>query len=559
MLAQKNFPMTQNPPTTAPARAANSSAMLMAEYAHASVRHGAATARHALLQKLEKCGADNWLECVRSFTVRGDTDSASALLQHSVIRFPESAELAYALAGIFSLEKKYAAAETLLNDLLQRHPDDVAMTILLAKIFKDQGKMRAAAVIVRALFARTRRNIEDIIQAVELLDECGCKHDAAALCANEIEAGSTDARLRAYAGMLELQLGNFDLARQHYLFALAHDPHALDWHAPLALSSAQRYRDSNHPDFALLQDCLQRIGGDDKARTSILFALGKAYDDIGEYADAAQKFRAANVILNRLMPWSRKNWRRAVEARLASRKLPAPLAPVKGFAPLFILGAPRSGTTLVAELLGRHPDVCNRGELAWLPYLAQRLSLAGKIDTLALRDVADTYLQQLRQDDSDALWMIDKQPLNFLNIDLIAALFPNARIIHCRRSSRDTALSIWSQYFAGRENDFAYDFADIAAVLQGCNRLMAHWKKTSPLPIHTVHYEQLASDPQNALAALGAWLELGEMDLLTAKPNTVSVGTSSLWQVRQPIYSRSIGRWQAYADYIPELKKLFSE
>jgi hypothetical protein len=182
-----------------------------------------------------------------------------------------------------------------------------------------------------------------------------------------------------------------------------------------------------------------------------------------------------------------------------------------------------------------------------------------RIDAQALRDVATTYLQQLRQDDSDALWMIDKQPLNFLNIDLIAVLFPNARIIHCQRSSRDTALSIWSQYFAGRENDFAYDFADIAAVLQGCNRLMAHWKKNSPLPIHTVHYEQLASDPQNALAALGTWLELSEWDLLAAKPETVSVGTSSLWQVRQPIYSRSIGRWQAYADYIPELKKLFSE
>lgn len=533
--------------------------MLMAEYAHASARHGSASARQALLLQLEKCGADDWLDCVRSFTVRGDTDSASALLQHAVIRFPASTELAYALAGIFSLEKKYAAAEILLSDLLQRHPDDVAMAILLAKLFKDQGKMCAAAVIIRAAFARSRRNIEDIIQAVELLDECGRKHDAATLCADEISAGSTDPRLHAYAGMLELQLGNFDLARQYYLFALAHDPHALDWHAPLALSSAQRYRDNSHPDFGLLQDCLQRTNSDDKARASILFALGKAYDDIGEYADAAQKFRAANGIVSRLVPWSRKNWRRAVEARLASRKLPAPLEPVKDFAPLFIVGAPRSGTTLVAELLGRHPDVCNRGELAWLPYLAQRLSLAGKIDTQVLREVADTYQAQLRQDDSNARWVIDKQPLNFLNIDLIAALFPNARILHCQRSSRDTALSIWSQYFAGRENDFAYDFADIAAVLQGCDRLMKHWKKTSPLAIHTLHYEQLASDPQNVLAALGAWLELGERDLLTLLPQTGSVGTSSVWQVRQPIYRRSIGRWQAYADSIPELTQLFSE
>ncbi|QBB69512.1 sulfotransferase family protein [Pseudolysobacter antarcticus] len=531
----------------------------IAEYQRAAEQRGTAFARDVLLAQLEKHPPEEWLDCARLFILRGDTLIASALLQRATVLYPASSELAYAFAGILSQQKNYPSAEALLSYLLEQHPDDIAATFLLAKIFKQQGKMHAVGVTISALFEHVQTDIESIIQAVELLDECGRKHEAAALCEKTIAAGSSDARLYAYAGMIAIQLGNFELARERYLFALAHNPRAMEWQAPLALTNAQRYRDASHPDFALLQDCLQRTTADDKARASILFALGKAHDDIGDYATAARYFSDANAMANHLVEWSRKNWRRAVEARLASRKLPAPLAPVKDFAPLFIVGAPRSGTTLVAELLGRHPDVCNRGELAWLPYLAQRLSLAGKIDTQALREVADTYLQQLRQDDSNAFWMIDKQPLNFLNIDLIATLFPNARIIHCQRSSRDTALSIWSQYFAGRENDFAYDFADIAAVLQGCNRLMAHWKKTSPLPIHTVHYEQLASDPQNTLAALGAWLELSEQDLLAAKPETVSVGTSSLWQVRQPIYSRSIGRWQAYADYIPELKKLFSE
>lgn len=551
--------MIQNPQFSLINFASNGGIAFLSEYDRVAAQYGAASARDILLAQLEKHSAEDWLACARAFTLRGDVHSASALLQQAISAFPESIELAHALSGIFALEKNYAAAERLLKALLERHPSDIAATFLLAKILKEQGKMYAVASVIQTLFEHTRGDIGTIIQAVELLDECGRKQEAARLCENEIMAGSTDARLYAYAGMLEMQLGNFDLARQRYLFTLAHSPRALDWQTPLALVSAQRYADSTHPDFALLHDCLQRTTTNDKTRASILFALGKAHDDIGDYATAALKFRDANAIVKRLTHWSRKQWRRAIEARLATRYRLSKLTPVQDFSPLFIVGPPRSGTTLVAELLARHPDVCNRGELAWLPFLAQRLSLIANPDESALRGIAITYLAQLRQDDTNARWMIDKQPLNFLNIDLIAALFPNARIIYCQRSSRDTALSIWAQYFSGHENDFAYDFSDIAALIQGCTRLMAHWRNTEILPIYTLRYEQLAADPKACIASLTEWLELTELDLLETKNSMAPIGTSSMWQVRQPIYSRSIGRWQSYAKHIPELTQLFAE
>src|SRR4029079_18735894 len=107
---------------------------------------------------------------------------------------------------------------------------------------------------------------------------------------------------------------------------------------------------------------------------------------------------------------------------------------------------------------------------------------------------------QVREDDEPARFYLDKQPLNFLHLDLIATLFPNARVIHCVRNERDTALSIWMQYFAGAEENFAYDFADIATVMQACEKLTAHAKKKGAVDIRTVSYERLAVDPATRIA-----------------------------------------------------------
>ncbi|HSS07285.1 MAG TPA: sulfotransferase, partial [Rhodanobacteraceae bacterium] len=130
----------------------------------------------------------------------------------------------------------------------------------------------------------------------------------------------------------------------------------------------------------------------------------------------------------------------------------------------------------------------------------------------------------------------------------------NARIIHCERNERDTALSIWMQYFAGPEQNFAYDFADIAAVMQGCDKLMALAKKRDVANFHTIRYERLATDAENCMRELAVWLGLGDSQPAPEAGATKTISTSSLWQVRQPVYTRSIGRWRAYLPYVSELE-----
>ena len=499
-----------------------------------------------------------WLEQVRALVLRADLTAAETTSIRALAEYPRSVELRRALAGIYRQTRRHSHAETLLRAVLAQDPGDPAAAFTLAEILKEAGRMSAAAAVMRTCFEPGHHDANLAILAIELLDDCGRQHDAAAIAEGAIVANPQDARLHAYAGMLEVQTGEFARAREHYLFALEHGANACEWNAPQGLSSAQRYRSAEHPDFRLFRDCLARSDLSDKARSTLLFALAKAHDDIGDYAQAAGYFREANALAHRLTKWSRKNWRRVLESRLAARPFAQRLDPTD-WTPVFIVGMPRSGTTLAAELLARHPLVCNRGELPWLAKLAQQPALAGNPSRAVLEHSAATYAARLRQDDSDARWFIDKQPLNFRYMDLILALWPNAKIVHCRRNARDTALSLWSQSFLEEVQGYAYDFADIAVVMRDCERLMTHWRKLHAASIHEMRYEQLVANPEGTIAELATWLELPPSPALAEGKAAASISTASLWQARQPVYTRSLERWRNYAPYVPELLKFPAE
>jgi tetratricopeptide (TPR) repeat protein len=504
----------------------------------------------------------DWLEVVRSAVLRGNLAAAEESITRARAAYPQSNELRRTQAGIHQQAGRTAEAEALLRELLEQDPGDAGAAFALARMLNEQGRMAAAASTMRACFA-VEENCRDpdlAISAIELLDNCDRKADAAAIAHAAIVQNPDDIRLYAYASMLQMQLGEFEQARQHYLFALQHDERSWEWHMPIGLSSAQRYANVEHPDFALFRAGLQRKTLSEKARAELHFALGKAYDDIGDYGEAARHLREGNAIVHRLTKWSRKEWRRSVEARLAGQPIRHRVEPTLNFVPVFIVGMPRSGTTLLSELLSRYPRVCNRGELPWIADLADRPELSGDIEPKALQRAAAFYTAQSRQDDDrDAQWFLDKQPLNFRYIDLMLAMFPHAKIIHCQRGGRDIALSLWKQCFTKDVQRYAYDFDDIALVLRDCERLMSHWRGRFPESVRTVRYEDLVSDPSSTMATLAQWIGLpglppdGGSD---GQRLPSQISTASLWQARQPVNTRSIGRWKRYAAHVPELERI---
>lgn len=504
-----------------------------------------------------------WLGEVRALIMRGQLPAAQAMLDQALAEYPSSTELRRAQAGAFQQAGRWGAAESVLRALLEHNAGDVPAAFTLARILGDQGRMVAAAAVIRECFA-IDANLRDAglaITAIELLDDCDRKRDAANIAEAGMAMNPDDARLHAYTAMLQIQLGEFEQARRNYLFALERDGRAWEWHVPIGLSSAQRYRDDTHADFPLFQEGLRHEGLTGMARAELHFALGKAYDDIGGYADAARHFREGNAIAHRSTHWSRKTWRRTVEARLASAPFACSAEPTEAFTPIFIVGMPRSGTTLLAELLSRRPNVRNRGELPWLARLAGQAALVGNPNRGELQNAARHYAVQARRDDAGgARWFIDKQPLNFRYMDLALALFPDARIVHCQRNPRDTGLSLWMQCFLEDVQGYAYDFGDIALVMRDCERLMTRWRALYGNSIRTIRYEDLVTSPQDAVAALAEWIGLPDdvvsRSATAATPFENAISTASLWQARQPVNTRSVLRWKNYAPFVPELLNL---
>ena len=512
---------------------------------------------HAWRTRLPGRQPGDWLAGAQALVLSGQMNEARALLEAGHAAHPQAHEITLALAGQYLDAHRPTDAETLSRRILAAQPIHLEATFLLARSLRAQGRLTRMAQELRAALAHHPLEAELAIRAIETLDDADCKAPALAICEQAlVRVYGKEPRLHAYAAMLALQLGQFEQARAHYeaVLAQAGEPQAWEWRVADGLSQSQRYTDPTHPDLHRFKQVLQRHDLSPTARMGLLFALGKACDDLGDHAAAAAYWREANGSAHSRSHWSRKPWRRLVDARL--RAIPPSARPVgtRAWSPLFVVGVPRSGTTLLTQRLAALPCVVSRGELRWLADLAATLPPDELPDHETLNRLAQAYERQLRQDDDrTACWYIDKQPLNLLHVDLILALWPGARIIQCSRGARDTALSLWSQYFVDPAHDYAYDFGDIAAVIQGCTRLMRHWQTRYPESVRTVSYEALVSAPETETACITAWLGLSAGSTASAQPPGGAISTASLWQARQPVHPNSIDRWQRYATFIPEL------
>ncbi|MBX3689619.1 sulfotransferase [Dokdonella sp.] len=504
------------------------------------------------LAELQGQPSSVWLDHVRELVLAADLDTAANLLATAVTSLPFDAQIQLAQAGVMRLRGEVASAEQVLRELLVREPAHFAAAFELANLLSTRGARKAAGEVLRATLTRMPQGADLAMRAAKQLADWGDKAAAVEIAEAAISAGANEPMLWLYLAALQGQLGAFERARACYLAAIERDPRMLEFGAAYGLVTVARHVDRGHPDLARLRDWLALPELGQAARASLLFAHGKVADDLGDFTAAAAYFREANTLIG-ARGWSCKAWRRVVEARLGAAPVPARSPAADEPTPIFIVGAPRSGTTLVAELLGRSPQTRNRGELDWLPAIADELARAAKVDRSLLDAMAARYLDRLRDEDAQTRWFIDKQPLNFMHLDLIGSLFPQAIVIHCHRNSRDTALSIWSQHFESHDYRFAYDFGDIACVFKGCSRLLAKARRHSAARILEVRYEALAREPQRTVDALAAAIGLDAFECSAPQDAIAAIGTASLWQARQPVYTRSIGRWHAYAAAVPEL------
>lgn len=234
--------------------------------------------------------------------------------------------------------------------------------------------------------------------------------------------------------------------------------------------------------------------------------------------------------------------------------------------PVFILGMPRSGTSLVEQILASHPAVYGAGEQTLIGKTAGGLQKT--LNTIKpypfcvpllqpdrVQRLAEDYLKKLRQLAPDAERITDKMPMNFLHLGLIALLFPRARIIHCVRDPVDTCFSNFIQLFA-EGHEFSYDQQELGTFYGNYRRLMTHWNSVLPLQIHEVVYESIVSNQETEIRQLLEHCNLPwDEQCLQFHQHERSVQTASQWQVRQPVYNSAVKRWKKYEQHLEPLKQ----
>jgi tetratricopeptide (TPR) repeat protein len=322
----------------------------------------------------------------------------------------------------------------------------------------------------------------------------------------------------------------------------------------------------------LVQQCLQGRHSP-RGQAGLHFAAASLLDGMERYDEAfAHAARANELKRQRFDPAAIE---REFEARISyytREQIHAlPKATYRTVRPIFIVGMPRSGTSLVEQILATHSQVHGAGEVDLIKRVVlgaiSMLCKSGEsypncLDGLSINianGLAQIYLEPLASLNRNVRQITDKMPLNFMYMGLIAILFPNARIIHCRRDPMDNCLSCYMANFAGA-NQFSFDLRHLGQFYRQYEKLMAHWKRVIDLPILDVSYEQMVDDTPAQTRRLLEFLDLPwEERCLQFHETRRSVSTASVEQVRRPIYNTSVGRWKNYQKHLGPLMEALGE
>lgn len=526
----------------------------------------------------------------------GRFDEAHAAYLAALALHPDDENILTNIGANFNRARRYAEALDWLGRALQLHPKVIGLQVNLALALIGLGQEAKACQLIEASMAEGHRVpqlqlllanfltlqgkpeqaiglLEDVLQHApnhpEALNALG-KALGKAERPDEAMAAFTQARLArpTYAAPLVsmadamIDKGDFPAAQSLLDQALALEPEMPEAWALVAHARKMTAADSNWLETA---EAILAGGLGARAEATLCHSIGKFCDDTKQFERGFPFYRRANERKKQFVPpYDRSRMEEMVSHLLRIYSADAVQLVQPGASsserPLFIVGMPRSGTSLTEQIIASHPDTFGAGELRFWPKKTHELSDAGQtgqFDASVLADAAADCLRNLERYSGDAKRVVDKMPGNFKYLGLIHAAFPNARILHTMRNPVDTCLSIYFQNFnAG--HTYANDLDDLAHYYRQYHRLMAHWRQVLPADVFMeLPYEQLVEDQEGWSRKIIEFIGLDwDERCLEFYKTERKVGTASNWQARQPIYKSSKERWRNYEQFAAPLLPL---
>lgn len=519
----------------------------------------------------------------RCHVQREDFEAAMTAFADAFELNAEVPELCVDIARVWQETGDLAEAVSWYRRALHLQADVAGAQAGIASILLDQGQSAEALALIQGLTGAAADDVEVLRTHALCVWQEGDADAALALVHKAMAAQPDNAGLHALAGQILASAGQVEAAHAAYLRGLELNPRCVPALSGLATSQRSAL-DVQH--VQAMQRLLERPRLRDGAASALHGGLAQYHDGRKDWAIAAEHMNQANA-----RHWAQRERRGQVYSatkhaeycqRLRSQFDPRWFERVAAFGnaseePVFIVGMPRSGTTLTEQILARHPAVLGIGERSLASQAFQQFQAGAggpaedgdvdrmqaamaRIDGDRLAPIANSYLEQLaalkqKLGKPGALRVVDKMPDNYLLLGWIATLFPRARIIHCRRDLRDVAVSCWLTQFGKIE--WASRWPDLLDRIQHYQAMMRHWRTVLPGRFLETDYEAMVADQEASSRRLIDWLGLDwDPACLEHYASDSLVRTASITQVRQPIYSRSVARWQAYLPHLPELARI---
>lgn len=510
--------------------------------------------------RISPANCPGWIGLGQSAQALGKTTEALKAFREAASLEPRNA-LAHANCGaVLSELGEHTAAVRACQVAVECDPGSVDVRLNLASALMVSGSTDHAEAAYRAAIEidagrpQAHIGLADVHYALGGLDESMSSLDRALI----LDPDNLVALCNL--GRIKVEIGEFAEAESLYRRALRSCPeHGPAW---IGLAETRKFT-SGDVELATMSRLLKDPLLGQRYRIEIGFAYAKACDDAGHFAAGGSLLVETNALARLTFHYDvsddEKRMREIEEIVDAGLVAGWSAAGSDSSRPIFIVGMPRSGTTLLEQMLSSHPLVHGAGELADLPRLA-RSALPGDcprhmigLNPESVSRVGREYLRTLDRIDHESRHVIDKLTTNFEYVGLIAAMFPNATILHCERDALDTCWSCFQRPFSDGKF-WSYDRAEIARYYRAYRRLMDHWIRVLPGRVHTIQYEMLVADPERVLRELLNLTRLPwDAASLRFYSNLRPVKTASASQVRRPLYSTSIGRSRRYGSLLDPL------
>lgn len=489
----------------------------------------------------------------------GRTMDAWRVSDQAITIAPDNADALSLKAALLTYEGRYSEARDAYERVERMRPGTARVMIMLSQVCQQLGDSESAIAYARAALKINRRNITALITLSNLLinkdvaEAYNLMREAEAIAPHDLSVMALKGNVLQFQGNKQ---GAWEAVRKVIEGGL------LDSGAVLVAANVAPALGKTDEVIDLLERAVARTGISIAEQRTLHFALAKVCDKAKQYDRAFQHADIANRLKK---SWFDSNIHATEMNRLKTVYSAAgigslPRSNVASELPVFIVGMPRSGTSLLEQILSCHSKVHARGETTDIRKLAESIPYypdgARDLTQTKLNSMASEYIERLRQMSPSATRVTDKLPGNYKFLGIISQIFPGTKILHCQRDPRDVCLSnYFTEFNAGHAH--SYNLESLAHVCKDYQELMTHWKSVLPIPILDVQYEELVNDPrawvEKILEFCGLEWEDACLDFHKSKRQVV---TASYDQVRNPLYRSSVARWKSYQRQLEPVSRI---